>query len=358
MGRRRRDRGGLRRTSSRVWEPADVLKRRVPRVFVSGFLLAVAVSGLTACRTSPNVAAYVGDSQVTVAELDAAVDERLENEAVAAFAAADEDAFTRRVLNLLVQQEVYAEAAERYDVDLDNDDVRARIEELLGDDDPDTVYGQLAEQGIGRDDVFENVRQQLIRREIADSEGLADGLTAEALRVKYDEVRETLGEISFGYIAVPDQATADAVLARLISAPTRYPAIAAQYPGTFTLAALESRAPDQLPSVLAEGIAAAEPNSGFTTPVEETGGIVVTYVEGTVYPSFEEVRPQLEDEAAAAVNDAGTELVNEVRDDLDVTVNPRFGVLEDGQLVPGDGGVVDILGDEDADEPPAAAPAE
>jgi hypothetical protein len=36
-----------------------------------------------------------------------------------------------------------------------------------------------------------------------------------------------------------------------------------------------------------------------------------------------------------------------------VTVNPRYGVLEDGRLVPGDGGVVDILGDEDTAPPPA-----
>ena len=43
-----------------------------------------------------------------------------------------------------------------------------------------------------------------------------------------------------------------------------------------------------------------------------------------------------------------------MRDDLGVTVNPRYGVIEDGRLVAGDGGVVDILGDEDE----AAAPAE
>ena len=141
-----------------------MLKRRVPRVLVTGFLLAVAVSGLSACRTSPSVAAYVGDAQVTVSEVDSAVAERLSDEAIAAYAQANEDDFTRRVLSLLVQEEVYAAAAERYDVQVSNDDVRARIAELLGGDDPDDVYGQLAQQGIGREDVFENVRQQLVRR--------------------------------------------------------------------------------------------------------------------------------------------------------------------------------------------------
>ncbi len=148
-----------------------MLKRRVPRVLVSGFLLAVTAVGVSGCRTSPNVAAYVGDTQVTVGELQSAVDERLSDEAVAAFAQSDRDAFTRRVLSLLVQEEVYAVAAERYDVEVDDDDVRARIGELLGEEDPEAVFGQLAQQGIGREDVFENVRQQLGRQGGAEAEG-------------------------------------------------------------------------------------------------------------------------------------------------------------------------------------------
>ncbi len=340
-----------------MWDSPGVLKHRAARVVTTGFVLAAAVSGLTACRTAPNVAAYVGESQVTVTELESAVEDRLTDEAVAAFAEADETAFTRRVLGLLVQEEIYAEAAQRYDVAVDDDAVRQRIAELLGDDDPDTVFGQLAEQGIGREDLFENIRQQLVRERIAESEGRAEALDDAALEARYDEVRETLAEVSFGIITVPDQVTADAVLAQLTAAPASYPAVAARYPDPNTLAALEVRTADQLPPVLTEGIAAAAPNTGFTTDVPETGGIVVTFVANKVYPSFEEVRPRLAQEAAAEVGQAGAEFVADVRSDLGVTVNPRFGVLEDGQLVPGDGGVVDILGDEDA-AAPAAAPAE
>jgi hypothetical protein len=341
-----------------MWQPANVLKRRAARVIATGFLLTVPVAGLTACRTAPNVAAYVGDTQVTVAELESAVEERLTDEAVAAFAEADEAGFTRRVLGLLVQVEVYAEAAQRYDAEVDNDAVRERIDVLLGDDDPDTVFGQLAEQGIGREDLFENIRQQLVRERIAESEGRADPLDDAALQARYDEVRETLAEVSFGLITVPDQATADAVLAQLTAAPASYPAIAARYPDPNTLAALQVATADQLPAVLAEGIADAAPNTGFTTDIPEAGGIVVTFVRDKVYPPFEEVRPQLEQEAAAAAGDAGAELVDDVRNDIGVTVNPRFGALEDGRILPGEGDVVDILGDEAAAETPAAAPAD
>ena len=340
-----------------MWESPDVLKRRAPRLLVSGFLLAVMVSGLSACRTSPNVAAYVGDTQISVTELQSAVEDRLDDPEVAAYADAQGDEFSRRVLGLLVQEEVYAAAAERFDVQVSDRDVRTRIDELLGEDNPEEVFSQLAQQGIGRADVVENVRQQLVRRGVAEAQGAADALSDDALRARYAEVRESLAQVSFGYITVPDDETAQAVLAQLAPGAAAYPEVAAQFPGPTTLTALEARSADELPGLLAEGIGSAAPNTAFATPLPEAGGVVVTFVEGTVYPPFEEVRPQLEDEAAEQAEAAGEEAVQEVRDDLGVTVNPRYGVLEEGRLVPGDGGVVDILGDEDA-AAPAATPAE
>jgi peptidyl-prolyl cis-trans isomerase SurA len=333
-----------------------VLKRRVPRVLVTGFLMAVAVSGLTACRTSPTVAAYVGDEQVTVAELEAAVAERRDDPEVDAFAENDPGAFTRRVLTLLVQEKVYTAAAERYDVSVGNDDVRARIDQLLGEDDPDTVFGQLAAQGIGRADVFENVRQQLVRQTIAVQEGAAEGLTEEGLRAAYEQVRDTLGEKQLGYITVPDQATADAVLAQLTATPSDYGTVAAQYAGPYTLPALEARPSAEVPPPLADQVAAAQPGTGFTVAVEEVGGVIVGFVGDVVYPSFEEVRPQLEQQAADQAGQAGTDLVERVRSDLDVTVNPRFGEFQEGQLAPGGTDVVDLLED-DGTADGAAAPA-
>jgi hypothetical protein len=331
-----------------MWESRGVLKRRVPRVLATGFLLAVTVSGLSACRTSPNVAAYVGDAKVTVAELDAAVDERLSDPDIAAYADAQGDDFTRRVLSLLVQEEVYSAAAERYDVQVGNDEVRARIGELLGTDDPDDIYAQLAQQqGIGRADVFENVRQQLVRQEIAVQEGQVQGQTEEELRAAYEQARESDTTIRLGYITVPDQATATAVLAQLTADPAGYAAVAAQYPGQYTLPDVEERSPDQIPGPLAAQAAAAQPGTGFTVAVPEVGGVNVGFVGP--YPPFEEVRPQLEQQAADAAGEAGAALVDKVRSDLGVRVNPRFGVLENGKLVPDDSGVVDILGGDGAD---------
>src|SRR5688500_17068734 len=126
--------------------------------------MTVAVSGLTACRTSPNVAAYVGDEQVSVTELDNEVARRLEDPALAAFATGQEDQFTRQELSLLVLAEVHDVAAERYGVRVDGEDVQSRIDDLLSGRDLEAEYGRLAERGISRDDVFETVRQQLVRQ--------------------------------------------------------------------------------------------------------------------------------------------------------------------------------------------------
>ncbi len=342
-------RSAVRSRPARVWESPDVLKRRAARVLLSGFVMSVAVSGLTACRTSPNVAAYVGDEQVTVTELQNAVAARLEDPELAAFVEGQQDEFTRRVLSLLVRTEVHEVAAERYGVRVDDDDVRRRIEVLLAGADPDTEYSKLAQQGVGRADVFETVRQQLVRQGIAEAEGDVEAPTEADLRARYEEVREELAEVSFGYITVPDEATAASVLAQLTANPAGYEAVAAQYPSATTLATLETRSQDEVPPPLAEGIAAAQPNTGFSLPVPEVGGVIVTFVEGPVYPPFEDVRPQLEQEAVGAAQDAGGALVDAVREDLGVTVNPRYGVLEDGDLVPGDGGVVDILEEDGGD---------
>jgi hypothetical protein len=334
-----------------VWDSRLVLKRRVPRVLATGFLLALAVPGLAACRTSPNVAAYVGDEQVTVAELDAAVDDRLADPDIAASVKGKEDDFTRRVLTALVQQDVYAAAAKRYDVQVGNDEVRSRIDQLLASQDPDTVYAQLAQQGVSRQDVFESVRQQLVGQEIAQAKGKADALSESALRARYEDQKQSLAKVAFGYITVPDQATADSAVAQLNVSPASYAGLAAAFPGANTLPSVQTFSSDQIPGVLAEGIKSAAPNTAFATPVAQAGGVVVTFVVGPVVPSFEEARPDLEKAATAEVQKAATALVGDVRTSLHVRVNPRYGVLDNGKLVADDKGVVDILSGDAGDTP-------
>ncbi len=332
----------MRRRSHRVWHARAVPLRRLLAVLLVG---AAGVGGLAGCRTSPDVAAYVGDEQVTVAELDDAVDTRLADPAIAAYAAGDEVGYTRQVLSLQVGAELHDEVARRWGVEVSDADVRERIAELLGGADPEAVFAQVAQQqGANEADVVENVRQQLVRQRAAVAAGLAEP-SEEALREQYEQVRAGLAQVQLGLVTVPDQATADAVLAQLTADPAGYPALAAQYAGPNTLPQIEARAPADLPPVLAEPIATTPPGQGFTLPLPEAGGVVVGFVRDVAVLTFEEVRPQLAEQAAAAAAEAGAALVTEVRDDLDLVVNPRFGVLEDGRVVAADGGVVQLLGD-------------
>ena len=322
-----------------------MLKRRLPRVLVSGLLLSVAVGGLTGCRTSPNVAAYVGQEQISVAELDAAVHERLADDAVAAYAKAHDAAFRRQVLTTLIDQQVFSEAARRYGVTVDDGDVRSRYAELLAarDTDAATLEKSAAQSGASREDVLEQVRHIVVVEKIATAEGKGQPLTETALQQRYQQELPSFTKKEVGLIQVADQATADSVLAQLVASPGNYPALAAAHPGQNTLDALQVLDTSQLPSQVASGIQAAAPNTGFPVPLQ-SAGVVIVFVGNAVIQPYSEVRAKLVEEAAAPVDQAGAALVNKVRSGMRLTLNPRYGVLKGGSVTESTGGLVDILG--------------
>ena len=322
-----------------MWKSRAVLKRRAPRVAAAGFLLALAVPALAACRTSPGVAAYVGSDQVTVRQLDDAMATRTADPAIAAYQQANSAAFTRKVLNILVLKDVFDAAAAHYGVQVDEGAVRAEITRQLGTSDPASVFAQLAQQGISRDDVNESIREQLLVQRIAASTGKVDTSEA-ALRARYTQTLPTLKTVQLGYINVPDQAVANAVVAGLKATPARYPAFAAKYPGQYTLAALEPTTPDKVPGPLATTVAQARPNTPFAVTVPNLPGVIVGFVGAISYPTFAQQRAALEQTALAESEVAGSRLVTDFQKTLHVTVNPRFGTLQNGKLVPVTGGIV------------------
>jgi hypothetical protein len=324
-----------------MWHARAVSSRRALAVLLVGV---AALGGLAGCRSSPTVAAYVGDAQVTVAQLDAAVAARLADPDIAGYAAKDEITFTRQVLNLQVGEEVYAAVERRYDVTVTDADVQARIDQLIGANDPQAVYTQVAQQqGASHQDVVENVRQQLVRQRVAVAAGKAD-LSEEALRTRYDQAKASLATVELGIVTVPDQATADTVLGQLVADPAAYPTVAAQYAGNNTLPDVQTFTPADLPQLLAASVSATPAGQGFTQAVPQAGGVVVGFVRAVTVPSFEEAHDQLAQQAATDAENAGLALVTAVRDDLHLKVNPRYGVLDKGQVVAGTGGVVQRLG--------------
>jgi peptidyl-prolyl cis-trans isomerase SurA len=339
-----------------MWESPGVLKRRVPRVLVTGFLLAVAVGGLSGCRTSPDVAAYVGQEQITVSQLDAAVDERLADKDVAAYAKTHGAAFRRQVLTTLIDQQIFAEAARHYGVTVDDGEVRARYAELLAarGTDAATLEKGAAQSGASPGDVLDQVRHIVVVEKIATAAGKGGPLTETALQQRYQKELPSLTQKEVGLVQVADQATADAVLAQLVAAPATYPAVAAANPGQNTLPALQVLDTTQLPAQVASQIQAAAPNTGFPVPLQG-GGVVVVFVGNAQTPAYAEARPKLVEEAAAAVDKAGADLVSKVRSGMRLTVNPRYGTYKGGSVTEPTGGPVDILGTS-VSAPASAAP--
>ena len=321
-------------------------RRGTLRVLLAGSAAALAVTGLAGCRTSPTVAAYVGDTQISVDRLDAAVASREDADpAVAAYAKANGAAFRRNVLTTLIDEQVYARAAGRYGVSVSAAEVRSRYAELVAAEDTDeaTIEQRAAQSGVTRGDVLEQVRHLVVIEKIAAATGKGAPLSEAALRQRYQQELPSLTRKQIGFVQVADQATASAVLAQLTANPTSYPTVAAQYPGQSTLPTLQTIDTSQLPSDVSSRIASAAANTGFPVPVQGSG-VIVVFVGSSVTPTYAEQRPKLVAEAETSVDKAGASLVSKVRSGMHLTVNPRYGVLTNGSLTEPTGGLVDILG--------------
>ena len=322
-------------------------RRGTLRVLLAGGTVALAVTGLSGCRTSPTVAAYIGSDQVTMSQLDSAVSERSADPAIAAYRQAHSADFTRKVLNVLILKDVFDAASAHYGVSVDEGAVESEITRQLGNSDPASVFAQLAQQGISRDDIDESIREQLLVQRIAAAAGKAD-TSESALRARYTQALPTLKIVQLGYINVPDQGVANSFVAQLQAKPADYPALAAKYPGQYTLPATEATTPDKVPGPLATDVAQAKPNTAFAVNVQGLPGVIVGFVGAVRYPTFEDQRSALEQAALSDSEGAGSRLVTDFEKTLHVTVNPRFGALQNGKLVPVTDGIVKLA---------AAAPA-
>jgi peptidyl-prolyl cis-trans isomerase SurA len=313
-------------------------------------VLLLTAAALAGCRSEPGVAAYIEDTTISTEALAAAVDERLTDPNIAAVIEPGDADYQRQVLSQLVQQGIYRILSAEYDVSVTDRDVDAKLDELLAGDDQQSaedVYARLAaEQSLAEIDVRENVRQALIREEIAVAEGLDGPVQEPALRQRYEEIKDQLSTIELGFITVPDQETAEATLATIVADPGSYPTLAATYEGPNTQPVLRSAPLPNVPAPLLASVQATAAGQGFILPLAETGGIVVGYVASLEVPPFEDVRSQVRVEAATGVDAQVGEIVTEIVSGFDIDINPRYGSLEDGQVVSDtDGGVVRILED-------------
>ena len=210
-----------------------------------------------------------------------------------------------------------------------------------------TVYSQLAQQGIGREDVFENVRQQLLRREIALDRGRGAGaLGGGAAGRGTRRPSESLAEVSFGYITVPDQATADARERPAARAPGRVPGGSRPSTRARPRCPRSSSAPpascppcspsrSRRPRRTPRSRRPCRRPAASSSPSSRAWS---TRRSRSCARSWSRRPPRRRGRGPRWSTTCAT---------TSTCVNPRYGVLEDRPARAGDGGVVDILDDED-----------
>lgn len=325
------------------------------RTVAAACVLIASVVALSACRTSPSAAAYVGDDVITTTELDEAVQTGLDNGAVSDLYQDRLPEYRQIVLQELIAAEVYDAAAARYDAAVSEADISARLNEILAQSgDPGAFYQQQAAEGRTEADVREQVRRFILGEEIAAAAGLDSGSSEAALREIYNATRGQYAQFDVGLVTVADQPTADAVLAQLTADPASYAEVAAANANPNTFPAPMSATAEQLTNIV-EDPSTLVAGQGLSVAVLPTGEITVVFIVGITYPTFEDIRPTLEQQADQEVQTALDTELQSVRDSLDITVNPRFGSFDDtGTLIPDDRGVVNVV---DGDEPPGTEPA-
>ncbi len=305
---------------------------------------------LVGCRAEPSVAAYVGDRTITTDQLTAAIEDRMDDPNIAAVVEPGDPDYQRFVLGLLIKEVEYRLLSDSYGVAVTDREVAVKLDELLsteGAEEVEALFARLAaEEMVAEIDVRENVRQALIREAIAVEEDLDAPIQEPALRQRYEELKDQLSTIELGVITVPDQETADATLEALLEDPSAYAGLATTYAGPDTLPALSSSAVSDVPAQLLPSVLQTAAGQGFSVVIPGINGIVVGYVASLQVPTFEETEEQLRVESAGGVDAAAGEIVAEFISGLDIDINPRYGSLDQGRVVPGsDGGVVQILED-------------
>jgi len=314
--------------------------------------LVAALLALSACRTSPGTAAYVGSQTITTAELDSAVDAGLRDPTVADVYDGRLGEYRQLVLQGLIDTEVYDVAAAKYDVEVSDSEVSQRLADIL-EGQGVAAADFLAEQaGQGRTEaaVREQIRQFVIAEEVAAAAELDDAMSEAALRAQYEATREQFAQFSVGLITVADQTTADAVLAALTADPTSYVEQATAYTGPNTLPAPQTATAEQLVELVPD-VSALVAGQGFTDSLLATGEITVIFIVSIDYPTFDDLRPTLEQQASQQVQAAVESELQAVRESLDITVNPRYGSYDAGVLGPADSDVVSVLEAPPVDDP-------
>lgn len=339
-------------------------------------VVAVLLLALTACGGDlfDPAAAVVNGDKIPVEDVQELLDDFVESDGYKELAAqgngpAFQREFEQGRLTDLIRRAVLAPAAEERGIEVTDEDVDQRIDELIDAEfqgQPEQLEEGLKEQGLTQSQ-FRTIIYDQILNDVLRDEVTSDVVPAEEdVRAFWEDNRERFATTRVQHILVEDRPTAQQVAARLQAAR------GADVDDLF--AELARELSTDRASARSGGDLGYQPAGSYVAPFEravqqlEEGevsdpvntefGWHVIRVTGRRVESLRTVYDDIEAQLAGPAQDeAWTEFLRELFEEADVEVNPRYGIFDDEQLAVVDPDAEDIpAGEAPAPESSPSAP--
>lgn len=286
---------------------------------------------LASCAAFETAAAVVNGRKIDEDEfrrqLDyLAADPRFAAEIPAAQQAVQKKNLARQLLTFLIHQEFIDDYADDRGISVSENEVQARLNELIAGQGEEAFKAQLAESGATLAVARSFLGKQVLREKVADAV-VAEEVPDASLSEEYESRAAEFSQVHVAHILVSDQEQAADILGR--ATPRNFGRLARQLsedPGSATQGGdLGTRGASDFVEPFRQATLDI-PVGQIGGPIETQFGFHIVYViERTTRP-FNEVREQL-------LREVGQEsftrwLLGRIRS-ADILVNPRYGALDE-----------------------------
>jgi foldase protein PrsA len=326
-------------------------------------LLASLVLGLSGCADLFDpAAAVVNGNKIPVDEVTAGLDRFEDTQEFERLSAQGDTQSIKRqfeqgYLSQLIRRAVLTPRAEDMDIEVTEEEVQQRIEQLKNDFPSDAAFQEtLKEQGLDIAQLEQLVADSILEQEIR-TEVTADvGPTEEELQNYYEDRAEAFEETAVAHILVDNRNLAAVVVQQLRAAPKRkleetFKRLAKDFSTDEATAQqggdLGYSARGDFVSEFSDAMSRLQVGE-FSDPVKTEFGWHVILVTDRRMQAFEDVRAQIEQNIGAEAEEkVWTEWLVDAYREADVRVNPRYGEfdLDTGQVT--DATAEDIPGAEE-----------
>ena len=246
--------------------------------------------------------------------------------------------FEQVTLARLVRRAVLVPIAEQMGIEVSDEEIEQQLEQVKAQLPSEEAFDKaLEERGFTLDEVKALFHDQLIEQKLQGKVTADSGPTDERLREEYESDPAAFDETHYQHILVKKESTAKDLSTQLQEAPpgkvdSLFPQLAKKFSEDPSAAEnngdLGFLPAGQLVPEFEEAAAKLEVGE-VSAPVQTEFGFHVIRVTGRRSLSFEEAKPQLEQQLGASEGEAAwMSFVKNAYEEADVEINPRFGELD------------------------------